>query len=137
MANTIDVVLVMGLFVGAVLYLVIATRLLLEYPWLPAALSVGLFALNLVNLVCLPSWVGGSVGQLLTGLVQIRGADGTRPSLRETGRVYFRDRRVFRIGGVHTAAPWMVVVRRQDTVEPMAPRRAEADAHTTGSYLEH
>lgn len=81
------------------------------------------------NSIVLPSTVGATLGQLLTGLAWIRGADGARPSGREMLRALYKHRVVFRMGGVQQAAPLIVVVRRRDI--PRHPQVAD------GGYVEH
>lgn len=135
LANTVDAAIMLGLMVGSAVLVVVYTRLLLDHPWGIAVFGIVLFVLNLLNLIVAPSLLGGSIGQLLTGLVQIRGADGARPGIRELGSAYFKNRAVFRVGGVHVEAPEFVVVRRQDTVVP-GPRPVGAE-RSVGTYLEH
>lgn len=125
-----------GLLVGTAVPIIVSTRLLLDHPWGIAVFGTVLFVLNLLNLIVLPSRVGGSFGQVLTGLVQIRGADGARPGLRELGSAYFRRRGVFRVGGVHVEAPEFVVVRRCDVVVARQ-NPVERSGPMVGSYLEH
>lgn len=136
-AHTIDIVVMVALLVGIAGYLVLRTRLLTDHPWSIAVVALVMFTANLTNLVLLPSRAGGSIGQLLTGLARIRGADGTRPTISENGRAYFRGREVFRVGGVHAEAPEFVVVRRQDTVAANPARAVDGSGHTVGSYREH
>ncbi|WP_278262915.1 RDD family protein [Nocardia sp. AG03] len=132
-ANVLDVVVVFGPFMAGYLFLLLNERdLMLRDDQTPILLTsiVVVLTTSLVNAVLLPSFAGSSIGQLVTGLVWIRGSDGSRPSVREMLRAFFNHRGPLRLGGVQQHAPALVVVRRRDLAAP---------AMVTGSlgYTEH
>lgn len=81
----------------------------------------------------LPSWVGGSPGQVVCGLAVIRCRDAGRARVRDTGRAIARHRgSPFRIRGIHSLAPYLVVVRRRDLVAYRAAMEPSADDSPAG-----
>ncbi|WP_336083157.1 hypothetical protein [Nocardia sp. SSK8] len=130
-----DIVVSYGLLAAVILVVLVTQPGLLSIDnYLPVVLGGAalLFTITVVNVVLLPSLCGSSVGQLVTGLVWIRGADGTRPGVTDMRRAFFKHRGAFRVGGVQQFAPELVVVRRRDLAAP-------APTTVTGStgFTEH
>lgn len=107
-ANVVDI----GLLFGAM------CPLLVLMAYTDGALEVvyGLtaFAMPVANILLIAPTAQGTVGQLLFGLAVIRGGDGGKPTAKQLIRAYIDHGNVSLFGGVHRAAPDIVVVRRRD-----------------------
>ncbi|MFF2087135.1 RDD family protein [Nocardia sp. NPDC058176] len=137
LANIIDGLLIF-VVVAAVLVpvLLVWEDAFLDHNLLILGLTVAvLVSVLMVNSVLLPSLIGSTLGQLVTGLIWIRGADASRPGTKEMWSEYFDHRGVVRFGGVHSSAPQIVVVRRRDVApRPSTPKAVRAEA---AGYTEH
>lgn len=95
----------------------------------PAETLIGypiLLFLVFAQFFLLPSIAGASIGQLLCGLTVVRCADATRPRIRDIARAMIRHpKHPFRIRGIHTLAPHLVVVRTRD----LAAYRTDPTTH--------
>ncbi|MFB7878622.1 hypothetical protein ACFC06_25535 [Nocardia sp. NPDC056064] len=131
-ANVIDILVALGTVVAVFLAVLLTQRDRLSDIYLPTVVgaAVLLFVVTLANGVLLPGICGSTIGQLATGLVWIRGADGTWPSATELRRAFFKHSGAFRMGGVQQYAPELAVVRRRDLAAP-------AIAADHAAYTEH
>ncbi|MEV0252188.1 hypothetical protein AB0H76_36770 [Nocardia sp. NPDC050712] len=92
-ALLIDVVLHLGSMIAmAVLVPVIVHVLKYPEPFAYAALLAPIVGIG-GNLILLPKWVHASVGELIFGLVQIRGSDGGWPGWRDLWQARWNSRR--------------------------------------------
>ncbi|MEV0029311.1 hypothetical protein [Nocardia sp. NPDC050793] len=80
----------------------------------------------------LPSIIGASIGQLICGLTIVRCSDAARPRIRDIARAIVRHPTIpFRIRGIHTLAPHLVVVRGRDLIAYRADLAMHHDTHAT------
>ncbi|MFE9789893.1 hypothetical protein ACFYO7_31425 [Nocardia salmonicida] len=141
-ANVADIVLPYGVLVVAfvAVVLLVGHRGVLDMddqaPMMFGSMIL-LVGLLVTNATVLPSVFGATVGQLLMGLVWIRGTDGLSPSTRDMWRAFRQHRTVFRLGGVAQCAPLIVVVRRCDITEDRFAGAVDAPGHAAVDYLEH
>ncbi|MEV0296950.1 hypothetical protein [Nocardia sp. NPDC050710] len=127
-ANIADLMLILVATAGVVQLLITVYGLgsnVVIFGGFPAILF-----LTFAQYFLLPSIIGASIGQLVCGLTIVRCSDAARPRIRDIARAIVRHPTIpFRIRGIHTLAPHLVVVRRRDLIVYRADLAMHPDQH--------